>query len=228
MPFSETSAVQDRARALLTALPDSVRLIAVSKYMPSTLIRAAYTAGLRDFGESRIQEAIPKMAELEDLPDITWHFIGHLQSNKAKLALRSFDWIHAVDSLALAQRLNRLVGPEGSSPQLCLQVKVLPDPNKSGWSISTLKNDLLELQACSHLNWRGLMTILPLGLTTQEASAAFRLTQQLATEISLNAPGGLCLQELSMGMSNDYPLAIQAGATMVRVGRGIFGNRPTP
>jgi len=228
MSFSETSAVQERASALLSALPDSVRLIAVSKYMPAQLIRAAYVAGLRDFGESRIQEAIPKMAELEDLPDITWHFIGHLQSNKAKLALRYFDWIHAVDSLALAQRLNRMVGPEGRSPQLCLQVKVLPDPNKSGWSITALKKDLPGLQACTHLNWRGLMTILPLGLTTQEASAAFRLTQQLAVEISSNSPGELRFQELSMGMSKDYLLAIQAGATMIRVGQGIFGDRPTP
>lgn len=228
MSSLETSTVQDRARALLASLPEPVRLIAVSKYMPSKLIREAYAAGLRDFGESRVQEAIHKMAELEDLKDITWHFIGHLQRNKAKLAVKYFDWIHSVDSLALAQRLDRIVEVEGHSPQLCLQVKVLPDPHKYGWSVSELKNDLPLIQACSHLQWQGIMTILPLGLTQKEAMAAFCQTQQLASELSSMHQGALPLRELSMGMSSDYLLAIQAGATMIRIGRSIFGDRPQP
>lgn len=228
MSASEISTVQNRARGLLASLPETVRIIAVSKYMPSTLIREAYAAGLRDFGESRVQEAIDKMDELEDLSDITWHFIGHLQSNKAKLAVKYFDWIHSVDSLGLAQRLNRIAEVEEHSPQCCLQIKVLPDPNKYGWSISALKNDLPLIQACQHLRWRGLMTILPLGLSSEETLEAFQQTQQLSTEISSMSQGTFPLRELSMGMSNDYLLAIQAGATMVRIGRSLFGDRPQP
>ncbi|WP_299491378.1 YggS family pyridoxal phosphate-dependent enzyme [Acaryochloris sp. IP29b_bin.137] len=228
MSSFEISTIQDRARVLLASLPGSVRLIAVSKYMPSERIRAAYAAGVRDFGESRVQEAIRKMTELEDLTDITWHLIGHLQSNKAKLAVRYFDWIHSVDSLALAQRLNRIVEVEKTSPQLCLQVKVRPDPNKFGWSISALKSEWPLIQACQHLKWRGIMTILPLGLTQPEIKAAFRQTQCLATELSSIPPEVSPLKELSMGMSNDYLLAIESGATMIRIGRRIFGDRPEP
>ncbi len=212
--------------AIQGSLPKSVRLIAVSKYMPTALIREAYDLGVRDFGESRVQEAIQKKAELQDLSDITWHLIGHLQSNKAKLAVRHFDWIHSIDSLALAQRLDRLVESEQRSPQLCMQVKPLPDPNKFGWVIAELKSDLQALQACSHLRWRGLMTILPTGLTHQQSLDAFHTIQQLAQEITKQSEGKLSLHELSMGMSSDYLLAVQYGATMVRLGRCIFGDRP--
>lgn len=212
--------------AIQGSLPKSVRLIAVSKYMPTALIREAYDLGVRDFGESRVQEAIQKKAELQDLSDITWHLIGHLQSNKAKLAVRHFDWIHSIDSLALAQRLDRLVESEQRSPQLCMQVKPLPDPNKFGWAIAELKSDLQALQACSHLQWRGLMTILPTGLTRQQSLGAFHTIQQLAQEITKQSEGKLSLHELSMGMSSDYLLAVQYGATMVRLGRCIFGDRP--
>lgn len=212
--------------AIQGSLPKSVRLIAVSKYMPTELIREAYDLGVRDFGESRVQEAIQKKAELQDLSDITWHLIGHLQSNKAKLAVRHFDWIHSIDSLALAQRLDHLVESEQRSPQLCMQVKPLPDPNKFGWAIAELKSDLQALQACSHLRWRGLMTILPTGLTHQQSLDAFHTIQQLAQEITKQSEGKLSLHELSMGMSSDYLLAVQYGATMVRLGRCIFGDRP--
>lgn len=226
MPSSQPLTLKDRVMAIQGSLPKSVRLIAVSKYMPTALIREAYDLGVRDFGESRVQEAIQKKAELQDLSDITWHLIGHLQSNKAKLAVRHFDWIHSIDSLALAQRLDRLVESEQRSPQLCMQVKPLPDPNKFGWVIAELKSDLQALQACSHLRWRGLMTILPTGLTHQQSLDAFHTIQQLAQEITKQSEGKLSLHELSMGMSSDYLLAVQYGATMVRLGRCIFGDRP--
>ena len=194
--------------------------------MPVELIQQAYAAGIRDFGESRVQEAVHKMSELKDLQDITWHLIGHLQSNKAKLAIENFDWIHSVDSLSLAQRLNRLAETTQQSPQLCLQVKILPDPNKFGWSVPELRADLSALAACTHLKWQGLMTILPTGLTDNEALEVFQQVQQLSVELADQTHGRLPLQELSMGMSNDYHLAIQAGTTMVRLGRCLFGDRP--
>ncbi|NJK29346.1 MAG: YggS family pyridoxal phosphate-dependent enzyme [Acaryochloris sp. RU_4_1] len=228
MPSPSPLTLHERIVAIRKTLPPSIRLIAVSKFIPVEMMRQAYAAGVRDFGESRVQEAIPKMADLKDFQDITWHFIGHLQSNKAKLAIEHFDWIHSVDSLSLAEQLNRLVVSVQESPKLCLQVKIVPDPNKFGWSASDLRLALPTLQTCSNLQWRGLMTLLPTGLTEHQALDVFRQTQQLAMELTTATQGLLSLSELSMGMSNDYPLAVQAGATMVRLGRCLFGDRPQP
>lgn len=217
--------IADRIAQIHQSLPRHVTLVAVSKSMPVEAIRAAYTAGLRDFGESRLQEATAKQSELVDLADITWHFLGHLQSNKAKAAIAQFDWIHAVDRLDLAQRLNRLAAGRSPSPAICLQVKLREDPSKFGWSVPDLYADLPELLNCQNLNIQGLMTILPRGLTAEESLDLFARTQQLATELRQQTQGAWQLPVLSMGMSNDYPLAVEAGATLIRVGRAIFGDR---
>ena len=222
-----TSSIRERITSIRASLPPSVRLIAVSKTFPVEDIRAAYAAGIRDFGENRIQEAASKQAELQDLADITWHFIGRLQSNKAKKAIELFDWIHSVDNLKLAQRLDQLAQQLEVSPQVCLQVKILPDPNKSGWTVPELLVDLDQLNQCKNLQIQGLMTILPLGLSSAEAQAGFRATKQLAAEIGEKSWSNLQMQELSMGMSADYPLAVEEGATMVRLGRILFGERNT-
>lgn len=220
-----TSSIREHITTISASLPASVRLIAVSKTFPTEAIRAAYEAGIRDFGENRIQEAASKQAELQDLPDITWHFIGRLQSNKAKKALELFDWIHSVDNLKLAQRLNELAQQLGVSPQVCLQVKILPDPNKSGWTVPELLVDLAELNQCKNLQIQGLMTIPPLGLNDAEIIDVFNSTGKLATEIRKQNWSHLKMSELSMGMSGDYQLAVQAGATMVRLGTILFGQR---
>ncbi|GAX37413.1 YggS family pyridoxal phosphate-dependent enzyme [Nodularia sp. NIES-3585] len=220
-----TSSISERITTIRASLPPSVRLIAVSKTWPAEDIRAAYNAGIRDFGENRIQEAASKQAQLQDLPDITWHFIGGLQSNKAKKALELFDWIHSVDNLKLAQRLNQLAQQLGVSPHVCLQVKILPDPNKSGWSVPELLADLPELNQCKNLQIQGLMTIPPLGLNDAEIIDVFNNTYQLAQEIQKQNWSHLKMTELSMGMSGDYGLAVQAGATMVRLGTILFGTR---
>lgn len=188
-------------------------------------MREAYAAGVRDFGESRVQEAEVKQAQLLDLPDITWHLIGHLQSNKAQKALEIFQWIHSIDSLKLAQRLNRFAASIPQEPQVCLQVKVLPDPDKYGWSVPELLADLSQLDRCEHLKIRGLMTILPLGLTEAEILSAFQQTRELANKIQQENWSHIQVEELSMGMSGDYTLATQAGTTMVRLGRVLFGDR---
>jgi len=207
------------------ALPPQVRLIAVTKNFPATAIREAYELGLRDFGESRSQEALLKQEQLQDLPDICWHFIGHIQSNKAKKIVENFPWIHTCDTLKLAQRLDRLAAELEFQPKICLQVKVLADPDKYGWTIPELWQDLPLLDQLIHLDIQGLMTILPLGLSSAEAQAGFRATRQLAAEIAQKPWSNLKMQELSMGMSADYPLAVEEGATMVRLGRILFGER---
>jgi PLP dependent protein len=223
-------ALQTRIIDFCQQIPRSVRLIAVSKTLPASTIRVAYAAGLRDFGESKVQEAAAKQAELADLPDITWHLIGRLQSNKAQKALELFDWIQSVDSLALAQRLDRLaadraVQGDASPPQICLQVKLRDDPGKTGWSRSDLLHDFPALQQLGHLRLRGLMVIPPYG--SAETPQIFQEAKALLAQLQADDSGAE-FDQLSMGMSDDYALAIQSGATMIRPGRALFGERPTP
>ncbi|HEY9726896.1 MAG TPA: YggS family pyridoxal phosphate-dependent enzyme [Chroococcales cyanobacterium] len=222
-----TGSIAERIAHIREQLPASVRLIAVTKQVSVDAMREAYAAGIRDFGESRTQEAEAKIDQLKGLSDLNWHLIGHLQSNKVKKALELFQWIHSCDNLKLAQRLNRLAAELSLKPNVCLQVKVALDPNKYGWTVSDLLADLPELNRCEALQIQGLMTILPLGLSDQESLAVFEHTRELALKIEQQNWSNLQMQELSMGMSDDYPLAIQAGATMVRLGRIIFGERVT-
>src|SRR4028118_762469 len=222
-----TGLIAERIANIRQQLPAGVRLIAVTKQVPVEAMREAYAAGIRDFGESKVQEAEAKIAKLGDLPDLNWHLIGHLQSNKAKKALEQFQWIHTCDSLNLAQRLNRLATELALKPQVCLQVKVVPDPNKFGWTTPELLADLSKLDQCDAIQIKGLMTILPLGLSEQESLAVFERTRELAIKIRQQNWSNLQIQELSMGMSGDYHLAVQAGATLVRLGRIIFGERTT-
>ncbi len=223
-----TSALITQITEIQRSLPPTVRLIAVSKQVSVEKIRQAYQAGIRDFGESRIQEAALKQTQLQDLPDLTWHLIGHLQTNKAQKALELFDWIHAVDSLKLAEKLNELAAKSGRSPQVLLQVKLRPDPNKYGFTPEELWSALPQLNQCSSLQIQGLMSIPPLGLTPNEQLEFFQATATLAEQIKQQPYPYLQMQHLSMGMSQDYPLAIQAGATLIRLGTILFGDRPQP
>ncbi|NET53371.1 MAG: YggS family pyridoxal phosphate-dependent enzyme, partial [Merismopedia sp. SIO2A8] len=190
-------------------------------------IRAAYELGLRDFGESRVQEALVKQEALADLTDITWHFIGPLQSNKVAKALRAFDWIHSVSSLKLAQKINQVLESRSSwpCPKLCLQVKIVPDDNKSGWEPNTIFEDLDALTQLNHLTFAGLTTIPPFNQSDDQIYSVFVKAKELAAQIQRMKLANFHINELSMGMSGDYPIAIQAGATMVRIGRSLFGER---
>lgn len=227
--------IQARIASIQQTLPASVRLIAVTKYVDPAAMRQAYAAGIRDFGENRVQDAMVKQAQLSDLTDITWHLIGHLQTNKAKLALKHFAWIHTLDSLNLAQRLDQYAAhhygatpkPGGQLsweqlPQVLLQVKILPDPNKFGWSVPELWQALPQLDLFQHLQIRGLMAILPQGLNLDQQQSAFGEVQTLAAEIQSRGWQRLKMDQLSMGMSGDYPLALQAGSTMIRLGTLLF------
>ncbi|MBW4578278.1 MAG: YggS family pyridoxal phosphate-dependent enzyme [Tildeniella nuda ZEHNDER 1965/U140] len=226
--FSQLSGtIAERIDQVRETLPETVRLIAVTKQVSIEAMRTAYASGVRDFAESRVQEAEAKQAQLCDLTDITWHLIGHLQSNKAQKALECFQWLHSIDDLKLAQRLDRLAAPLPQKPKSLLQVKLLPDPTKHGWAVEDLLDDLSTLNQCKNLSIQGLMTILPYGLPASEASAAFQKTAVLANTIQQQNLPYLQMHTLSMGMSNDYALAVQAGATMIRLGRILFGDRPT-
>ncbi|MBD1849529.1 YggS family pyridoxal phosphate-dependent enzyme [Leptolyngbya sp. FACHB-711] len=220
------NSIAARLTEIRQTLPANVRLIAVTKQVSIAAIRQAYEAGVRDFGESRIQEAASKKAALQDLPGVTWHLIGHLQANKAAKALQQFQWIHSIDSLKLAQRLDQLAAEQQAVlPKVCLQVKLLPDPSKFGWTVSELLADLPQLDQCRHLEIQGLMVIPPYGLQAAETQAVFDRARELAERIRQQGWSHLQMKELSMGMSDDYPLAIQAGSTMIRLGKTLFGDR---
>lgn len=221
-----TDRIRDRITTIRTSLPPQVRLIGVTKKMPSSFIRAAYASGIRDFGESRVQEAIAKQADLADLDGVTWHLIGHLQTNKARKALAHFDWIHSVDSLKLAQRLNELAAELARTPYCCLQVKMIPDPPKYGFDLDALWQALPELNQLEHLKIVGLMTIPPLESSMADSQRIFHEARDLANQINKQSFDRLQITELSMGMSGDYHAAIAAGSTLIRLGTTLFGDRP--
>ncbi|MEM6612153.1 MAG: YggS family pyridoxal phosphate-dependent enzyme [Cyanobacteria bacterium P01_C01_bin.72] len=204
-------------------IPQNVELVAITKQTSAAAMRQAYEAGVRNFGENRLQEALAKQLELKDLTDVDWHFIGHIQKNKVKKIIENFSWLHSVDSLSLAQRINRIATELDLRPKVFLQVKILPDPNKYGWSAEQLLQDLPQLNQYSQLDIQGLMTILPWGLSSDEISQAFTAVAKLSDEIKQKNYPNLPMTELSMGMSGDYKLAIEAGATKIRLGRTIFG-----
>ena len=206
-------------------LPEYVRLVAVSKTFPAVAIRAAYAAGLRDFGENKVQEAIAKQAELTDLTGVTWHFIGHLQTNKVRKAVQHFDWIHSVDSLKLAQRLNQAAAALSRTPTCCLQVKLLADPNKYGLTEVDLWKALPSLVQLSHIKLEGLMVIPPAGLLLTETQTVFDQAYALGQSLTNHQTTPLPIRYFSMGMSQDFPLAIAAGANVIRLGTTLFGSR---
>jgi len=215
----ELTEISKRCDRLMQTLPQGVTLIAATKYATAEMMRAAYAGGVRHFGENQVQSAKSKKEQLQDLTDVTWHMIGHLQTNKTRLALSLFDWIHSVDRLSLAKQLDQLIPAVGRSPNLCLQVRLAPDPQKSGWYPEELQQDLPVLSQLSHLKIKGLMTMLPLGTKGAEARTLFQQTAELARQLQSTFPE---MQELSMGMSQDYEEAIAAGATMIRVGSSLF------
>lgn len=201
---------------------ESVRLIAVSKTFAAQQIREAYQAGLRDFGENRVQEAAAKRLALQDL-DITWHLIGHLQSNKAARACELFDWIHSVDSLNLGEKLDRTQAASGKRLPILLEVNLGGEASKSGVAEEEAMALAAALCERSSLDLRGLMLIPPFSEDPDQARPFFRRLRELAEK--LRAAGEPGITELSMGMSHDFEVAIEEGATMIRVGTAIFGVR---
>jgi len=196
----------------------SVQLLAVSKTKPAQALREAYAAGLRDFGENYLQEALGKQAELTDLP-LIWHFIGPIQSNKTRAIAEHFDWVHSVDRLKIAQRLSEQRPAELPPLNICIQVNVSGEASKSGCTPADLPALAKAIAALPRLTLRGLMAIPEPTDARAEQDAAFAAVQRL--QASLDLP----LDTLSMGMSHDLESAIAQGATWVRIGTALFGAR---
>lgn len=192
---------------------DEITLIGVSKTMPAAALRAVYEAGLRHFGENYVQEFEGKRKELASLPGAVFHMIGHLQSNKANIASELFDVIHTVDSERLARRLNE----SGKRLKILIEVKLSPEQTKHGLDAARLGELIGQIRGLERLELRGLMVMPPWPKNPEDSRPYFRRLRELAAEYGL--------PDLSMGMSGDFEVAIEEGATLIRVGTAIFGPR---
>jgi hypothetical protein len=201
--------------------PAGVALVAVSKTVPADRLRDALAAGLDVLGENRVQEALGK---IPDVPGAHWHLVGPLQSNKARRAIEAFDVIETVDSVELAGRLDRIAGELGRRVAVLVQVNVDRDASKAGFAPDDMPAALAAIASLDRLDVRGLMTIGRLVERPEDARSTFAELRELSE--SLRAGGARLGPDLSMGMSDDYPIAVEEGATIVRVGRALFGDRP--
>lgn len=205
--------------------PEAITLIAVSKTHPPEVLRRAIEAGVTDLGENRVQEAEAKILEI-GRERVRWHLIGHLQSNKARRAVSLFDLIHSLDSKELALRLNRMCGEEGAPPlPVMIQVDLAGEETKAGISEGQLQELVQQVAACEHLRLAGLMTLPPFFEDAERVRPFFNRLRQLRDRYKAMGAFGDEQGELSMGMSNDFEVAVEEGATMVRVGTAIFGQR---
>jgi len=219
-----------RAASRVGRNPDSVTLMAVSKTVEPERIKEAYAAGLRVFGENRVQEFEGKSAALSELKDAEWHLIGHLQSNKAKRAAELFHAIDSVDSLRLAERLNQAATEAGKKLAVLIEIKVAEEESKAGIPLDSpeLEKLLRAAPQLESLKIRGLMTVPPFTGDAEGARPYFRLLRDLRDQIATRNLPRVQMDALSMGMSHDFEVAIEEGSTCVRVGTAIFGARPKP
>ncbi|MGP0629083.1 YggS family pyridoxal phosphate-dependent enzyme [Nitrospina sp. 32_T5] len=204
--------------------PESVRLVAVSKTVPMERIRAARQAGADVFGENKVQEAMEKIETLGS-KDFHWHFIGHLQKNKVKYVVGHFDLVHSVDSTALAEKLDTESQKQGVVTNVLIQVNVSGEASKFGIDPGNLEDLLRRAGALSGIAVKGLMTIPPYTPDAEEARKHFASLRTLRDRMCECKFPGISLEELSMGMSHDYEIAVEEGATWVRVGTALFGER---
>lgn len=208
--------------------PAEVRLLPVSKTVSEDRLRLAYTAGCRQLGENKVQEAYGKWQAMQDLPDLQWSVIGHLQTNKARQVARFATEFQALDSLRLAAELDRRLQAEGRGLDVFVQVNTSGESSKYGLAPNEVPAFIRELPAYTALRVKGLMTLALFSPDTDQVRPCFVLLRTLRQQLRDSAPGGMQLDELSMGMSGDFELAVEEGATVVRVGQAIFGARATP
>jgi pyridoxal phosphate enzyme (YggS family) len=219
-----------RAAARVGRKEGSIMLMAVSKTVEPDRIREAYAAGLRVFGENRVQEFERKFSALSGLKDTQWHLIGHLQSNKAKKAAELFNAIDSVDSLRLAGKLNQAAAESNKTLDVLIEIKVGEEESKAGIPLDSpeLENLLRAAPKLENLQIRGLMTVPPFTEAPEGARPYFRLLRDLRDKIAARKLPGVQIDVLSMGMSHDFEVAIEEGSSCVRVGSAIFGDRPKP
>ncbi len=204
--------------------PEGIRIIAVSKTRSAQTVKDAVNAGVEIFGENYIQEAVQKIEALENRP-VSWHFIGHLQSNKAKHAVPAFDLIHTVDRIKLAKEINRQAEKNGKIQEILIQVNIAGEDTKSGTDKQNVLSLAKETGQMTHLSVKGLMCMPPFFDEPEKARPYFRELGELKEQINKAGISGVFLTELSMGMSGDYEVAVEEGATLVRIGTNIFGKR---
>ena len=203
---------------------DSIRLIAVSKTMPAELVKKAIEAGVTDLGENYIQEAREKVNTLATA-NVNWHFIGHLQSNKAKYAVRLFDLIHSVDTFKLARELNKHALKNDKIQSILIQVNVAQEDSKSGVYVEDTIALIRDISQLENVAVKGLMTMPPFFNAPEKARPFFAALRRLQDQIKAAGIPNIAMDELSMGMTGDFETAIAEGATMVRIGTAIFGER---
>jgi len=226
VPHNIAAVREEIARAARRAgrSPEDVRLLAVTKTVDDDRIREAIAAGVDFVGENYVQEARRKI-DLLGRP-LPWHFIGHLQTNKAKYAVRLFDLIHSVDRIELGRELERRASTAGATLNILVEVNVSGEASKSGIPAARTVELVGALAEFPHLSIRGLMTMPPWFDDPEEARPHFAALRRLAEAIRRERIQGVHMDELSMGMTNDYPVAVEEGATIVRIGRALFGERP--
>jgi pyridoxal phosphate enzyme (YggS family) len=220
-------AIKDQLSAITSTLPDGVKLIAVSKFHPAESVQAAYDAGLRCFGESRVQELTAKQPRLPD--DVEWHFIGSLQTNKVRLIAPFVAMIQSVDSLKLLREIDRQAEKCDRTIRVLIEVHIAGEDTKHGFSFAACR-DLFcgdTLRQFAHIQVCGLMGMATFTDDAQQVRREFAALRRLFDEIRRTAPEGCrsVFRELSMGMSDDYRIAVEEGSSMIRIGTGIFGER---
>lgn len=204
---------------------EEITLVAITKTHPIRTLRSALSLGMHEFGENRVQEAETKIEEL-GRASARWHLVGHLQANKARRAVRLFDVIHSLDSISLAHRLDRFCGEENRADlPVLIQVDLAQETTKSGASEAELLELAKKLDKCSHLRLMGLMTLPPFFENVERVRPFFRRLRELRDQLQTEGCFGAESGALSMGMSHDYEIAIEEGATMLRIGTAIFGER---
>jgi pyridoxal phosphate enzyme (YggS family) len=203
---------------------DSVRLVAVSKTIPAGTVKEAIESGVTILGENYVQEAREKFNALIQYP-VSWHFIGHLQSNKAKYAVRLFDLIHSVDSLKLARELDKQAKKVDKLQQILVQVNISGEDTKSGISADETPGLISEISQFENLSIRGLMTMPPYFYQPNKVKPFFATLRELRDQVKERSLSNVSMEELSMGMTGDFEVAIEEGATLVRIGTAIFGER---
>lgn len=209
---------------------EDIQLVVVTKGQPIEVIQAAISTGIRNFGENYPEESLPKIVQCLE-QGVKWHMIGHLQSRKARLVSEHFDWMHSLDSLHLAEKMERLLAQSGRTLPVLLQFNVGGEESKSGWladdeqSWPALRDEIGQILELPHLKIKGLMTMPPLTVSPQEARIYFQKLVKLRDYLSCQFPNAVW-KELSMGTSSDFESAVEEGATFVRIGTGILGSRP--
>ncbi len=233
--FHATGTIDDRVRQIWDNIqaaanrvgrdPSGIRLIAASKTVSASRVVEAYEAGIRHFGENRLQEAQEKIGHVGHLNGLVWHFIGRMQRRKLKAILGNFAMLHSVESLEQAQTIDTLAAQQGIQQPILLEVNVGEESSKGGFSVAELKEQIPRLDRLPNLAIQGLMTIPPATSDPEGARPYFTQLAGLKADLSRSSWDHISLNELSMGMSHDYRVAVEEGATMVRVGSAIFGPR---